>query len=955
MELFIKTGIVKNRFEFFEKIEKEKIAHRFWNIVKKAHYEKITPFEFANILYRFAKDRYYIDMRKKQKKMSDDNKVIKSAINSLERYKDDKNSTYFEAFFKRREELQKIVNKKDKSFVVPFRNRQHTFAKLLNFITKEEVEDFSNLEKGYYFMLSNSQMADSIKEIAKRQREFGNKHPIFDEETVDKWYKIVTFKGKIPNIEDKIGLCISGNGKKRCAKNSIDAELFRIADTYNNLYFSGDKDCHIRDLGITQEDFKNIILDINKEKITIEQFIKYLKKKGYLDKDLIVFLKRDRRILNKSDATLIWIPMHNMVSKLNDTLAEKIMEDIPFREKLEEILLMEIDLDIAEERIKKLFNEFFISSYTDEDIEKIVNFNTGKPTVCSSEAFRKIMPLIIRGNSFKEAIEKVYNISIEGKQYKRKYLSYKIYKKEQKEQNINNPFLDNVVYNFIWIFNKLVQKFGSPDKIVFETTRAILSEKKKEEIEREQNRKRKENEQIYKIIADKFKNDKAIISRNIDEYRKRLKAFLQQGGKLDGSKTAKCIYTDKPISLEQALDEQIIELDHIIPKSTGYVDNSLNNLILTFNLDNRAKSNRTPIQYMIEVEKKNKKDALEILKKRIKTMSFPKRKRDNILTVLMTEEIKFKKENDMLMDNQKEGVQNYAVKLIMDLIARQYDFKDENLSISERKAKIIPVKGTITSNLREVWLKGYKKNRDEYVNHAVDAMIMLNLDKATVQDFHTKFNELSRQYSNSKKILEYIAKNKKPKIEDFEKKAMDIIGKFRNEELFVYHQEIRRNPYKKILEETVDSNSKDKGTVKIIKKGINGKEYIYYKKAFRGFEKIEVYETYDPKMKKNFICKIVKTAKTISNIEKDEELKRYKKVKLKEVFYRNTPIEIVDKKEITRGVVIGGKENRNTIELKLINKKNEKRILKSIKTVQNIKRLNITPYGLLKFKQNCKK
>ncbi len=113
----VSTGLFKNKKDFEKFLKQNSHQNRMWETLRLAHHELIDPKYFATILYRFAKKRHYVDMRKKialeksdseqSKKKEKEEGAIKKANSMIEDIYSSlpEGSTWFQALFERREEL----------------------------------------------------------------------------------------------------------------------------------------------------------------------------------------------------------------------------------------------------------------------------------------------------------------------------------------------------------------------------------------------------------------------------------------------------------------------------------------------------------------------------------------------------------------------------------------------------------------------------------------------------------------------------------------------------------------------------------------------------------------------------------------------------------------------------------------------------------------------------------
>ena len=877
-----------------------------WKYIKKSK-QDLTKDEFNAILYHFAKNRGYIDMRKAQTEKNKDDGVIKSALNTLNAIK---GNNIFEKLLNYRNELieKAVKNLKEKfnineneakeflEYYMPYRNKNITglikkINETFNLNIKEAKELFEN-EMSYYFIMSNKDIADAITDI--------NSHYNFlDEKTLEEYIKLLTDKGESQSLEDKIGWCDSGEKYKRSGKHTYDMEKFRIIELWKKLVCINKegneffvKEC------MTFEEFYERIIKHGKNEITRTDLKKILK-------DLKV---KDFKQTNKK---FLYLNAHCLYKSLND---KKILEDENFRDEVEYTLLFYPDIAQREKQLKDYFDE--------DDLGKIVNHDIGKPSFLSNKVCRTILSELIEKditdilNEYKAKNLKFLN---------RNYLNFKEWKKNTQ---YNNPYLENTVKNFIRLFNQLVQNFGTPDEIIIESARDFaISEKEKKEKDKHL-KIQLENEKINKMIKDFLDNRFSTKPKNYGKLIKRLKLFLEQNKELKELKDnsiSYCPITGEIITVEDALDGNKTNIDHIIPQSV-IVDNSLNNTILiSSRVNQKEKGDLTPVEYIAKSKNISIKKAEEILKENLKKTKIKtgSKKYSNFF-VENAKDLKYELKG---FDLRHLQTTHFGVKEIKELIIRQYHFNNPNLSYHKRASKIIFTNGKLTSFLRKVFIPKYHKDRKYYINHLVDALILLNIDKSMQQHIHTLANKyIDEGIYKQKEFINFIReeyfdkKNIQAKF-DIKKTVRFFEEKFNNLELGAYREEVRKIK-KRYFKETILSKKdlqKEKSAI-LTPSG--------YRKKDKGFKRILICKNEKNKLKTIFENYFDKEKKQCNNLV--AELYRYSLIKIKN--------------EI--GYVVGGVANSNVIEIIPVNTQKEKQNQIIVSNFQE--KLKINPLGIVK-------
>jgi CRISPR-associated endonuclease Csn1 len=550
---------------------KNKISN-IWNYIKNSN--SLTKDEFYAILYHFAKNRGYINMSKLQN--NNDDGIIKNALKELDKF-EGKNifekllnySNYLiNIAIKNLKEKFNVKEEKAKEFLekyMPYRNKNinkliKKINETFNINVKNSKEIFEK-EISYYFIMRNEDIVKAIVDI-------NNTFRFLDEKTINEYVKILTDKGKSQSLENKIGWCDSGEKYKRSGKHTYDMEKFRVIELWKKLvYIDKDNQEFFLKKCLAFEEFYERIINLKKEEITRTDMKKILK-------DLNV---KDFKQTNKK---FLYLKAHILYNELEN---KDILNDENIRDEVEYILLFYPDINQRKEKLQNYFNEI--------DLERIVNFDIGKPSFLSNKVCRNIFPLLMEKD-----ITEILN-EYRAKNFNFLNRSYLDFKKWKKNTQYNNPYLENIVKNFIKLFNHLVQNFGTPDEIIIESARDFaISEKEKKEKDKNLNKQR-ENERINQIIKDFLDKTFKTKPKNYGGLIKRLKLFLQQNKnlkKLEENSIAYCPITGEIITIEDALDETKTNIDHIIPQSV-IVDNSLNNTVLiSAKINQKEKQNMTP-------------------------------------------------------------------------------------------------------------------------------------------------------------------------------------------------------------------------------------------------------------------------------------------------------------------------------------------------------------------------
>lgn len=284
-----------------------------------------------------------------------------------------------------------------------------------------------------------------------------------------------------------------------------------------------------------------------------------------------------------------------------------------------------------------------------------------------------------------------------------------------------NPVVFKAINETRKIVNAIIDLYGSPEEIVIEVASELgksLTERAKETNRQKANE--KTNDKTKATIAELISEDVSkVTGAMIDRYR----LFQEQDGK--------CLYSGKPLGDIKAVvlnNDRNFEIDHIVPYSL-ILDNTLSNKALVYSGENQKKGQRTPLMYL-EGERR------EAFLKTVKQMYSRK---DNPISkkkyAYLTLETIFGNEARELLDAWKSRNINdtrYITKYIAGMFSRYLVFT------GEKAQHVFTVKGSITQKFRREWFRDSKwganqKDRDNYLNHALDALVAANLTKPYIE------------------------------------------------------------------------------------------------------------------------------------------------------------------------------------------------------------------------------
>ncbi len=167
-------------------------------------------------------------------------------------------------------------------------------------------------------------------------------------------------------------------------------------------------------------------------------------------------------------------------------------------------------------------------------------------------------------------------------------------KKGFRAGTLRNPIVESIALESLRVVADIVDKYGVPDEIHIELGRelnATAEQRKKTKERNDKNEKARKNaeEECKKYIRDKGSNEK--LAKLVERY-----LLWEEQEHRDPY-----VRDDRKINLSEALNGQRYQVDHIVPYSK-YNNDSRDNKVLTIAAVNKAKSDRTGMQFIKEMD-----------------------------------------------------------------------------------------------------------------------------------------------------------------------------------------------------------------------------------------------------------------------------------------------------------------------------------------------------------------
>ena len=240
-------------------------------------------------------------------------------------------------------------------------------------------------------------------------------------------------------------------------------------------------------------------------------------------------------------------------------------------------------------------------------VQALLDLSLSEFHALSLKALRQIVPLMEGGLRYDEAVAAIpeygHHSQLKAPEDgKLRYLPpfYESHRGSGKERNKmlfnaqigddipggipRNPVVLRALNQARKVVNAIIRKYGAPQRVHIEMARNLsrpLDERRS--IEKEQKEYRERNDKDKALFAEQFG-----LQPSGAEFEK-FRLYREQQGK--------CAYSMDAIDLNRLLETGYVEIDHALPYSRSF-DDSKNNKVLVLAKENRDKGNRTPYEYL---------------------------------------------------------------------------------------------------------------------------------------------------------------------------------------------------------------------------------------------------------------------------------------------------------------------------------------------------------------------
>lgn len=508
-------------------------------------------------------------------------------------------------------------------------------------------------------------------------------------------------------------------------KNIIEKAKEKKSISYKDLTKMIGNNIDFKDLTLSKKEYIKLIEEL-KKKLNIKKDTKInINELSSEDKELYNKLYNDK-LLSK---TLIELKGYHT---LKDSVIKAYSKDIWDEVKdnmylLDDLALYCTNYKVNEDILNKIKESENIDNIFNDIhfVELLPNFKDH--LMLSTELIRKLIPIMYGGNTYDKAMNILgYNHSDINGDKEKKDLLVPICV----DDNITNQRVIRSLTQTRKVINSIIKKYGMPKIINIETARELAkSRQERNEIAKNNVEKQAENEKIKNQLVELglFVSTDKISSTDLLKY------------KLWKEQNEFCGYSMKKISIEDLFENNIVQIDHILPYSRTYNDNYLNKT-LVYTKENQEKGNRTPYEWFGKTDKWDEYETY------INNLTISQKKKDNYLL----KKLDFDTEREMRSQNLNDT--KYISKELSSLI-KAY--------LNVEKVNMYP--GAITAKLRARWgfnrlthsylSKNYilpknikediNKDRDNHLHHAMDALVIASITPSLQQKI-TLYEKFSR-------------------------------------------------------------------------------------------------------------------------------------------------------------------------------------------------------------------
>jgi len=292
-----------------------------------------------------------------------------------------------------------------------------------------------------------------------------------------------------------------------------------------------------------------------------------------------------------------------------------------------------------------------------------------------------------------------------------------------------SPKVKRVISILRKLINDIIKKYGKIDEIRIETAKEMNSKTEKEKIDKSQSNNKNKNDEAIKLLK----------NNNLKESHKNIeiaKLWKEQG--------LECLYSGEEITIDDAFDENLTEVEHFIPRSVIWI-NSFKNKVLVKKKYNQNKGSTHPIEYLKSIGQ------WENFKGRVQKVFMPFNKKDwltkeDIINSVMEKE---HWQESYLNDTRSatRTIQKYL---------NHYLYPSENIYNKDGDRHIFSVSGKAINELKYMWgihtimpkNEDDKKDRNTNYHHTLDAFTVALCSSSAINTLHGFFKKKENKFKN---------------------------------------------------------------------------------------------------------------------------------------------------------------------------------------------------------------
>ncbi len=601
--------------------------------------EPLQKFELGRAIYHLSKRRGFLSNRKSAKSKEDG--VVYDGIKKIEQELD--NNGY--------RTLGELLNSKDK------KRNQYTRRAM----SESEFEHIWQAQKEF----APEPLGDDLK---------------------TKIRNTIFYQRPLKLQRGLIGKCTFETDKKRCDMARQEAQRLRYWQDLNNLQLQDPHTLNPRLL--TQLEKERIAKEFeNTKELTYKRLRKLLK----ISEDVRINLEaNEKKLYGNKTAYAFRKELGGRWDEYNEEEQNRLTEE-----------LFRIENEVA---LKKRLKDFW--NFDDAQTEKLKDvwhkLEDGYSRL-SLKAIRKVLPLMMDGRRYDEAVTSVYG------DHRKIFGNAEFQKLELPPKDLRNPIVYKALCEVRKVVNAIIREYGKPDEIRLEMARDLkLTKLQKDNAMKQANQNKRDNEEAKKFFKEKFGLENV---SGTDKLKYRL--WKESGGC--------CPYTGNPIPPEALLDDGLVDIEHIIPFSRCFDDSYMNKTICDAKFNRDTKKNQAPGEFY-----DRESDAFAQLLTRISSLPYGKQR-------------KFQMTKEDLDKTDWAGRQlsdtRYICREARGYLRQLYPYNaDENKYVQV-------VAGGATANLRHVWHVNAilsdgdidVKNRWDHRHHTIDAIVVALCERGLYQ------------------------------------------------------------------------------------------------------------------------------------------------------------------------------------------------------------------------------